>query len=230
MEKYECRTIVFSSSASIYGVSKNLKIEEESNINPINPYGTTKMCIEYLLKDIYKSFNNWKIISLRYFNPIGAHPSGYLGEDPSGIPNNIFPNITKVAMGFMKELKVFGRDWPTIDGTCIRDYIHVMDLAEGHIAALNFLNNKESYFREINLGTGEGTSIIQLINIFEQVNNVKLNYTFSNRRDGDLACLIADNSLAKSELNWFPKKDIYDMCRDGWNWQIKNPKGYKGNS
>lgn len=186
------------------------------------------MAIEQILSDTFHSHTNkWKIANLRYFNPIGAHSSGMIGESPIGIPNNIFPYITQVAAGVLDELKIFGKDWPTSDGTCIRDYIHVMDLAEGHIATLEYLNNFEKKIVNLNLGRGLGTSVLELVDTFEKVNNVKISTNFSNRRIGDCCTLIADNCLALSCLNWSPKRDLVKMCLDGWKWQLLNPDGYQ---
>ena len=227
MEKYECRTIIFSSSATVYQIKGNSFLRESSPIQASNPYGQTKVAIESLLNDIYlNSQNNWKIVNLRYFNPIGAHDSGLLGEDPIGIPTNIFPIINKVAINEIPKLQIYGNDWPTHDGTGLRDYIHVMDLADGHIAAMEYLEKNKSQIINLNLGTGKSTSVLDLIKIFEQVNKVKIKYEFVSRRKGDHGVVIADNSLAKSLLNWEPKRNIYDMCKDGWNWQINNRKGY----
>ncbi len=227
MDNFSCKKIVFSSSATIYGRGNEFNLYEDTPIKPINPYGKTKATIEDFLTDI---FNNpeakWAIANLRYFNPIGAHPSGLIGENPMGIPNNIFPFITQVALGKLKELSIFGNDWSTPDGTGIRDYIHVMDLAEGHICAMEKLNNFESKIFNINLGTGQGTSVLELVEIFENINKVKVPYVFTNRRKGDYPIVVANNELAKKELNWLPKRNIEDMCKDGWNWQIKNPNGF----
>ncbi len=227
MDKYNCRTIVFSSSATIYGFSNSLPLKENSEIKPINPYGRTKVAIEQILNDTYNNqTDKWKIANLRYFNPIGAHSSGIIGESPIGIPNNIFPYITQVAAGILDQLSIFGQDWPTLDGTCVRDYIHVMDLAEGHIAALEYLNNFEKKLVNLNLGTGLGTSVLELIDTFEKVNNVKISKNFAGRRIGDSCKVVADNCLALSCLNWSPKRDLEKMCLDGWKWQILNPRGY----
>ena len=220
MDQFECKTIIFSSSATIYGKSSS-KINENSPIAPINPYGSTKFAIENLLKDIYKNpLNNWRIINLRYFNPIGAHESGLLGESPKGRPNNIFPLIIKVAAKELDNLMIYGKDWDTRDGTGIRDYIHVMDLAEAHTKSLEFLFLEEKKFLNLNIGTGLGTTVLELIKTFEKVNNVKVPYLFTERREGDNAITIADNSVLKSLLNWEPKRTIENMCKDGWNWQI----------
>ena len=228
MNQNNCHEIVFSSSASIYGSTDKEKITEDTIIQPINPYGITKMTIEKLLRNVYDSCKEkWKIANLRYFNPIGSHHSGLIGEVPKGEPNNIFPYINNVASGNLPSLSVFGNDWPTIDGTGVRDYIHVMDLAEGHIRTLEFLKNNKSQFLNLNLGTGKGTSVLDLIKTFERVNNLKIPFAFVDRRSGDVAKLIADNSLLKSLLKWEPKRTLEEMCEDGWKWQSKNPLGYK---
>ena len=227
MNKYDCRKIVFSSSATVYGLSNTKPINEKSDIKPINPYGQTKAAVEILLDDIYKSNPSfWKIANLRYFNPIGAHYSGLIGEAPIGIPNNIFPYITQVAAGKLEKLTVFGNDWPTKDGTGVRDYIHVMDLAEGHISALEYLIKNDNQIINLNLGTGIGTSVLELVETFEKVNNILIPLEFAKRRIGDCSTLIADNSLAISCLDWLPKLDLKAMCKDGWNWQYLNPEGY----
>ena len=227
MEANRCRKIVFSSSATIYGKTSNCPLDENTPVKAVNPYGNTKVVIERLLNDLFHaSKNKWKIANLRYFNPIGAHSSGLIGEAPLGVPNNIFPFITQVAIGQRNELNIFGNDWPTPDGTGIRDYIHVMDLAEGHISALEYLFNKEPQVINLNLGTGKGTSVLELIDVFQKVNKININYIFSSRREGDLSVVIADNSLAISQLDWNPTRSLEDMCRDGWNWQSNNPRGY----
>ena len=226
MDKNNCRTIVFSSSATIYESCDSKIIDERMNINPINPYGNTKATIENFLNDIYKSNSEWKISILRYFNPIGAHQSGLIGENPIGIPNNIFPLILHVATGKKESLKIYGNNWPTVDGTGVRDYIHVMDLAEGHLAALDYLFSKKTKIISLNLGTGKGTSVLELIKMFEQINRVKIPFEFVGKRDGDLSKVVADNSLARKTLNWRPKRSLEDMCRDGWKWQNLNPDGY----
>ncbi len=222
MEKFECRTLIFSSSATVYGYSKEFLITESASINPKNPYGYTKAAIENFLKNIFNSKpNKWRIACLRYFNPIGAHSSGLIGENPNGIPNNIFPFINQVANGRIQNLEIYGNDWDTRDGTCIRDYIHVMDLAEGHILSLEFLLKNECKFINLNLGTGIGTSVLELVNIFQEENKVKVPFNYADRRDGDIARIVADNSLAYSLLNWKPTKTINQMCKDGWRWQQK---------
>ena len=224
MNLFECRTIVFSSSASVYGSPKKNLLKEEEKLDPINPYGLTKSTIEKILDNLYKSsLNKWKIINLRYFNPIGAHTSGLIGEVPKGIPNNIFPLIMQVASGNIEFLKIYGNDWPTNDGTPIRDYIHVMDLANGHLYALEHLLKNSSKILNLNLGTGIGSSVLELVRTFEKVNKINVPFKFSDRRDGDAAIVVADNSLVKNILNWKPTRNLEDMCRDGWQWQRKNP-------
>ena len=227
MEKYNCKSIVFSSSAVVYGSQTGKLLKEEDFCDPINPYGQTKLAIEKFLNDIYKSSpSEWRIACLRYFNPVGAHESGLIGEDPLGKPNNLYPQITKVAIGELNEIKIYGSDWPTYDGTGIRDYIHVMDLAEGHLITLNFLLKRKAQSLIINLGTGKGTSVLELIKTFQEVNGIKIPYRFVDRRPGDKPYVVADNSLAKSVLNWEPKRNIVDICKNGWNWQSRNPRGY----
>ena len=228
MEKYACFTIVFSSSATVYGVNDDNLITELSEVKPINPYGRTKLIIENVLKDLFDSNKDlWRIINLRYFNPIGAHSSGLIGERPVGIPNNLFPYICQVGNKEKDLLQIFGNDWPTNDGTCIRDFIHVMDLAEAHLNSINFLiNNDDSKYLILNIGTGKGTSVLELVRVFEKVNNCTIPLKFVERRDGDLCKIVADNRLAFLELNWEPKRTIEDMCKDGWNWQSKNSHGF----
>ena len=226
MLENNCKTIIFSSSATVYGSTKGEFINESSNINPINAYGTTKFTVENLLKNIYEiKTEEWNIAILRYFNPIGAHNSGFIGENPIEKPNNIFPLIINAAYEKNK-LKVFGNDWPTHDGTCIRDYIHIMDLAEGHLKALDFLFKKNNQLIKINIGTGKGYSVLDLIKTFEKVNNVEVPFIFSKRRDGDSCKLIANNLEAKKILNWHPLRSLEEMCSDGWRWKLLNPKGY----
>ncbi len=228
MNQNNCHEIVFSSSATIYGNTDREKITEDALIKPVNPYGITKMSIEKFLRNVYDSCQEkWKIANLRYFNPIGAHSSSLIGEYPKGEPNNIFPYINNVASGDLLSLSIFGNDWPTADGTGVRDYIHVMDLAEGHIRSLEFLKNNKPQFLNLNMGTGKGTSVLELIKTFEEVNKVRIPFTFGERRSGDVAKLIADNSLLKLILNWEPKRTLEEMCKDGWKWQSQNPLGYK---
>ena len=222
MVHFNCKTIIFSSSATIYESKDNCLINEDTFLKPINPYGATKATIEQILNDLYNSSpNDWKIANLRYFNPIGAHPSGLLGEDPQGKPNNIFPLILKVASGELNQLRIFGNDWDTFDGTGVRDYIHVLDLAEGHIRAFEFLERNKPNIVNLNLGTGIGTSVLELINTFQKVNDVKINYVFDHRRKGDKQYVVADITKAKEILGWESKKNLEEMCKDGWNWQLK---------
>ncbi len=227
MYKYECNTMIFSSSATIYNNFGKEKIKEDCSIQPINPYGRNKATIELFLNDIYESDPlKWKIINLRYFNPIGAHCNGKLGENPTGSVNNIFPLILKVASKNINKLKIFGNDWDTRDGTCIRDYIHIMDLANGHIEALKFLQINNPQILNLNIGTGSGSTVLELIKTFERVNNLKIPYSFIGRRNGDMENVVADNSKILEILNWSPKYSLEDMCRDGWNWYLRNPNGY----
>ncbi len=227
MEEFNCQTIVFSSSASIYDFSGIKSFNENDLIKPKSPYGQTKEVIEKILFSSYESSKtNWKIVNLRYFNPIGAHPSGLIGENFSSKSDNLFPHICMVASGEKKYLEIFGNDWPTDDGTCIRDYIHVLDLAEAHMSAIQMLCSSNSKIVNINIGTGKGTSVLELAKIFEKVNKCKIPIIFSERRRGDIPFSVADNSFALEILNWFPKRNIDDMCRDGWQWLNKNPNGY----
>lgn len=225
MEKNNCNNLVFSSSASIYGATKLNQVSEKAKINPINPYANTKAVIEKLLGDVFnKNRKKWKIMSLRYFNPIGAHPSGLIGEAAKAKPNNLFPIILKVASGSEKKLRIFGRDWNTIDGSGVRDYIHVMDVADGHCKALDYLLNNSPQISFLNIGTGIGTSVIQLKDIFEKVNSCNIPFSFEKRRIGDVDCVIADNKLSIEKLKWQPQRDIEDMCRDGWKYFCLNNK------
>ena len=228
MKKYNCNTFVFSSSATIYAQKENSLITESCELYPINPYGKTKLTIEIILKDFFEASKiNLKIASLRYFNPCGAHFSGLIGENPVGKPNNIFPLILNTALGIQKQLEIYGDDWPTKDGTPIRDYIHVMDLAEAHINILENLFQNNQSFINLNIGTGIGTSVLELIKIFEKVNNIKLPYVFSKRRLGDACYVVADNSKLINKFKIVPKFSIEDICRDGWKWKKQNPNGYK---
>ncbi|MFS0668954.1 UDP-glucose 4-epimerase GalE [Peribacillus frigoritolerans] len=226
MNKYGVKKLVFSSSATVYGIPKSVPISEDFPLGPINPYGRTKSMIEEILRDLYHSDNKWSISVLRYFNPIGAHQSGRIGEDPNGIPNNLIPYITQVAVGKLKELSVFGNDYPTRDGSGIRDYIHVVDLAKGHLKALQrILTNTgvDSY----NLGTGIGYSVLEMIDAFEKASKKKVFYKVVERRPGDIASCYADPQKAKEELDWVAEKGIEEMCRDAWRWQENNPTGYE---
>ena len=223
MREFSCYTIVFSSSATLYGNVKSGKISETSSLIPNNPYGQTKAAIEFMLEGLFKSsIDSWKIASLRYFNPIGAHQSGLLGEDPNDLPNNLFPLICGVAQGKYSKLKIFGKDWPTSDGTCIRDYIHVMDLADAHTKALIFLLKNDPQYTVLNIGTGIGTTVLELVETFKKVNQISISYEFSDRRFGDVPYLVANNSKAVKQLGWLPQRNIIDMCKDGWRWQNQN--------
>ena len=228
MDAHGCRTLVFSSSATLYGYPETMPISESAEIQPINPYGHSKAAVEQILRDLSASApEHWRIASLRYFNPVGAHPSGRMGEDPNGIPNNLFPFISQVAIGRREQLQVFGGDWPTADGSAVRDYIHVMDLAEGHLAALNCLLAEEPQHLEVNLGSGKGHSVLEVVTAFEAASNCVIPYSIVARRAGDAAITVADPSLAAERLGWKTKRSLADMCRDGWAWQSANPHGYR---
>tara|TARA_Y200000002_G_C22620455_1_gene637919 strand:+ start:111 stop:1160 length:1050 start_codon:yes stop_codon:yes gene_type:complete len=219
MKIFNCNTLVFSSSATVYGKSNVNPIKENTPLNPLNTYGYTKATIERILSDLYaEKLDKFRIAILRYFNPVGAHESGLIGELPLGTPNNIFPLLNQVAYRQKEKFKIFGNDWETRDGTCIRDYIHIMDLANGHLKALDYLLNNSTQIIRVNLGTAIGTSVLDLIKTFQEVNKVNFPIEFIGRREGDTAIAIADNSLAKEILNWTPKKTIQDMCMDGFNW------------
>ena len=221
------KNIVFSSSATVYGDPAFVPITEECpKGNPTNPYGQTKSMLEQILSDVYKADNSWNVILLRYFNPIGAHKSGRIGENPNGIPNNLMPYITQVAVGKLDHLNVFGNDYKTHDGTGVRDYIHVVDLADGHVCAIKKLDENPG-LAIYNLGTGKGYSVLDIVNAFEKASGVKIPYTIGPRRSGDIDECYADASKAKKELGWEAKYGIEDMCRDSWNWQSNNPNGYE---
>ena len=219
MKKYNVKKFIFSSSATVYGKPEIIPITEECKTGgTTNPYGTSKLFIEHILKDIYKSDNTWDICILRYFNPVGAHESGLIGEEPQGIPNNLMPYIVRVASGELEELSVFGNDYPTKDGTGVRDYIHVVDLAKGHIKALEKLEKEEQGLYIYNLGTGTGYSVLDMIKSFENATKQKVKYKITSRRPGDIATSYADPKKAKEELEWTATKGIDDMCRDSWNY------------
>lgn len=226
MEKHGCKNIVFSSSATVYGNPERVPIFEEDKVGPTtNPYGETKLRIEFLLKDLAKKDPSWNIVLLRYFNPIGAHKSGLIGEDPQGIPNNLMPYITQVAVGKLAQLRVFGSDYDTPDGTGVRDYIHVDDLAHGHILSLKKIEEKPGLLI-YNLGTGKGTSVLELVHAFEEANNIKIPYQIVERRPGDIAECYANADKAFREMGFKCTRSIVDACRDSWNWQKNNPKGF----
>lgn len=225
MQKYGVKNIVFSSSATVYGMIDKMPIDEEAPLAPVNPYGRTKYMIEEILRDLYISDNSWNIILLRYFNPVGAHKSGRIGEDPNGIPNNLVPYISQVAVGKLKELNVFGSDYPTPDGTGIRDYIHVVDLADGHLKALEKLKRNPG-IGAYNLGTGKGSSVLEMVDAFEKASGRKIPYKLAERRPGDVAVCYANPEKARRELEWTAERTMADMCEDTWRWQSGNPSGY----
>ncbi len=225
MKKHNVKNIVFSSSATVYGMNNISPLTEDMPLSTTNPYGTTKMFIERILTDLYNSDNEWSIAILRYFNPIGAHPSGKIGENPKGIPNNLMPFITQVAVGKREKLSVFGNDYNTHDGTGVRDYIHVVDLAKGHLKALEYTMNTNKV-EIVNLGTGKGYSVLDIIKAFEEGNNLSIPYEISERRPGDIATCFANTLKAKKILHWETKNTLLDMCKDSWRWQSNNPNGY----
>ncbi|SBT18941.1 UDP-glucose 4-epimerase [Marinomonas gallaica] len=228
MNEHHVFNLVFSSSASVYGDQKNTPYHEAMKLIPSSPYGHTKVMIEQILQDTFQSDPRWNISLLRYFNPVGAHSSGLMGEDPTGIPNNLMPFITQVAIGNRETLNIFGGDYPTPDGTCIRDYIHVVDLALGHIKALEKLAaQKTPDITAYNLGAGKGYSVLEMVNAFVTASGHKIPYQITDRRDGDIAEFFADTNKAKNELGWQTTLNLTDMCRDAWNWQRHNPNGYK---
>ncbi|PHE95777.1 UDP-glucose 4-epimerase GalE [Bacillus wiedmannii] len=226
MQKHHVKKFIFSSSATVYGIPKTSPITEEFPLSVTNPYGRTKLMIEQIMRDVAKADDEWSIALLRYFNPFGAHKSGRIGEDPNGIPNNLMPYVTQVAVGKLKELNIFGNDYPTKDGTGVRDYIHVVDLAKGHVKALEkVLETKgiEAY----NLGTGKGYSVLEMIKAFEEVSGKKIPYKVIGRRPGDVAVCFADVSKAKRELGWEAEYGLEEMCVDSWRWQVNNKNGYQ---
>lgn len=227
MAEFGVKKIVFSSSATVYGLNNPSPLVENMPTSATNPYGYTKVMLEQILRDLEVSDKEWSVALLRYFNPIGAHESGLIGEDPAGIPNNLMPFIAQVAVGKRVELSVFGNDYDTVDGTGVRDYIHVVDLALGHIKALEKISDTTGVYT-YNLGSGQGTSVLELVQAFEKVNGVPVPYKIVDRRPGDVATCYANADKALAELNWKTEKTIEDMCRDTWNWQSKNPNGYKG--
>ncbi|MGP5336714.1 UDP-glucose 4-epimerase GalE [Psychrobacter maritimus] len=233
MAEANVKNLVFSSSATVYGDPEVLPIDETSPRSCTNPYGQSKLTVEHILEDLAATNDGWNLIPLRYFNPVGAHPSGQIGEDPNDIPNNLMPYISQVAVGKLKKLSIFGNDYPTIDGTGVRDFIHVTDLAQGHVAALNYLQKRvgqDKYssigFLPINLGTGKGTSVLELVTAFSEVSGQNIPYQFSARRAGDIASCYASADKAKELLGWEAKLSITEMCQDTWRWQSMNPNGY----
>lgn len=228
MAKYDCRKLVFSSSATVYGQPEKIPCVEDFELKAMNPYGRTKLFLEEIARDIWNADKEWRIILLRYFNPVGAHESGRLGEDPKGIPNNLMPYIQQVAVGRLPELNVYGTDYPTKDGTAIRDYIHVMDLADGHVAALRKLFTTDIGCTAINLGTGRGASVLEMVAAFEKASGKKIPLKMCPRRPGDATAVYASTEKAEKELGWKAKYGIDEMCRDQWKWASNNPWGYQG--
>ncbi|MGF9965393.1 UDP-glucose 4-epimerase GalE [Bacillus rhizoplanae] len=226
MKKHGVKKMVFSSSATVYGMPEYVPISEKCSLGATNPYGRTKQMIEEILRDLYVSDHDWSVALLRYFNPIGAHKSGRIGEDPKGIPNNLIPYITQVAVGKLSELSVFGNDYPTQDGTGVRDYIHVVDLAMGHLRALEKISRSKGV-EAYNLGTGCGYSVLELAAAFEKASGKRIPYRIVDRRSGDIAISFADATKAKLELGWVAEKGIEEMCEDSWRWQLNNPNGYE---
>ena len=227
MDRAGCRKLVFSSSCTVYGEPETVPITESSPLSAVNPYGRTKLTSEHIMGDVAAADPSWRIVLLRYFNPVGAHPSGELGEDPRGVPNNLMPYLMQVAVGRRDKLSVFGGDYPTRDGTCVRDYIHVVDLAQGHLAALSLLDAPgETGCRALNLGTGTGTTVLELIKAAEEVIGRPIAHEIVGRRPGDAVEVYADPSVANAALRWKTSRDIYDMCRDHWNWQSRHPYGF----
>ena len=226
MARHGCHTLVFSSSATVYGFPETIPIQETAPVLPINPYGHTKAAVEQMLADLATSETHWRIARLRYFNPVGAHPSGQIGENPLGPPDNLFPYVSQVAVGRRDKLLIYGSDWPTMDGTGIRDYIHVMDLAEGHRDALEALWNAPPQLLTLNLGSGRGHSVLEVVRAFESASGRPVPYELVGRRAGDAAQSVADPSEAMRQLGWRAQRDLATMCRDGWAWQQRNPLGY----
>lgn len=225
MNKFQVKKLVFSSSATVYGSTEQVPISEETTLGAVNPYGRTKQMIEEILGDLYNSDHKWSIALLRYFNPVGAHKSGLIGDDPKGTPNNLVPYLSQVAVGKLQSLCIFGNDYPTADGTGVRDYIHVVDLAKGHLKALEKLEYEKG-INAYNLGTGKGFSVLEMVRAYEKASGRKISYTITERRSGDAAICYANPLKAKAELEWEATLDINDMCDDAWNWQKSNPNGY----
>jgi UDP-glucose 4-epimerase len=225
MIEADVKNLVFSSSATVYGDPETCPIPETAPVTAVNPYGRTKLTIEYILKDLHISDPAWNIALLRYFNPVGAHESGLIGEDPNGIPNNLMPFVTQVAVGKLEKLRVFGGDYNTHDGTGVRDYIHVVDLSVGHLKALEKLDENPGVVT-YNLGTGNGSSVLDVIHAFEEANGIAIPYEIAPRRTGDAAVCFADSTKAEQELGWKAERDLVTMCRDSWNWQSQNPEGF----
>lgn len=227
MAEANVKNIVFSSSATVYGDPESVPISENFPLSATNPYGRTKLMIEDILRDLHQADDGWRISILRYFNPIGAHETGLIGEDPNGIPNNLLPYVAQVAVGRLSKLRVFGNDYATVDGTGVRDYIHVMDLADGHVAALNYLFSNAG-LTTVNLGTGIGYSVLQVVQAFSEACGKPIDYEFMPRRAGDIAINYADAGLAKTLFGWVATRNLATMCADSWRWQSANPHGYQG--
>ncbi|HHU03244.1 MAG TPA: UDP-glucose 4-epimerase GalE [Christensenellaceae bacterium] len=227
MKRHNVNKFIFSSSATVYKPGSQMPVSEDAELGCTNPYGWSKLICERILTDIAYADDTWSVVLLRYFNPIGAHESGKIGEDPAGIPNNLVPYITQTALGRLEKLSVFGNDYDTHDGTGVRDYIHVQDLAQGHVDAIRYADENKGAIA-INLGTGIGYSVLDIVNAFEKVNGVKVPYVIAPRREGDVATVYANANKAKELLGWEAKKNLEDMCRDSWRWQKQNPKGYAG--
>jgi len=234
MDEFRCHSIVFSSSATVYGAAEKMPITEDTLIGSgiTNAYGRTKYMIEEILGDFYRSktlngaSTDWSIVILRYFNPVGAHPSGLIGEDPNGVPNNLMPYVAQVAIGRREFLTVFGNDYPTKDGTGVRDYLHVMDLAEGHLAAINYSEKEKAGRFVFNLGTGKGYSVIDMVDAMSKACGKEIAYKIGDRRPGDIAVCYADATKAENEMGWKATRNLEDMCSDSWSWQTKNPNGF----
>lgn len=226
MQTFGVKRFVFSSSATVYGAQETVPLREDLPLAPVNPYGQSKAMIEQILRDVHHADHEWGIALLRYFNPIGAHESGRIGEDPNGIPNNLLPYVTQVAVGKLPELTIHGDDYDTPDGTGIRDYIHVVDLAKGHVKALAWVM-RENGIEPFNLGTGTGSSVLEVVHAFEQASGIRIPYRIGPRRSGDAARSYADPSKANRVLGWRAEKTLLDMCRDSWRWQSQNPNGYQ---
>lgn len=226
MDQYNVRKLVFSSSATVYGDPENLPIQESDPLRATNPYGATKLMIEQILEDTAQTNKDWSFTSLRYFNPVGAHSSGLIGEDPNGKPNNLLPYISQVAIDKLSSLSIYGNDYDTPDGTGVRDYIHVVDLAQAHVAAIENIDHPNIY-KAYNIGSGNGTSVIELVRAFEAASGKTIAFNFASRRPGDIASCYADPTLAQKELNWKTNLSIKQACQDSWRWQSQNPNGYK---
>lgn len=224
MKHCQVKTIVFSSSATVYGTPQYLPLDEKHPTNPESPYGQTKLQIEQILSDLAKSDNSWRVIALRYFNPAGAHESGLIGEEPNGTPNNLMPYISQVAYGTLDKLKIYGNDYDTPDGTGVRDYIHIMDLAEGHLAALRYVSNHNEAFSVMNLGTGNGCSVLELVNLYEHESSKKIPYEIGKRRAGDIAECCANPEMALLKMDWKTTRSLNKMCEDSWRWQKNQSK------